>query len=131
LTVPVLSKELREPHFRACLHRGVYEEFDTVLDPHSPLPLPHMRHKDEFEVDPVRVDAFINIRIRFDPVAIDVARVRLLRTEAPIKENLLDPSSPERLEGGTKTCRSSKSRLRTESVDCGRERIGDPTLRFE
>jgi hypothetical protein len=30
------------------------EEFDTVIRPHPPLPLPYIRYENHFEVDPIR-----------------------------------------------------------------------------
>jgi hypothetical protein len=48
------------------------KKLDAVIDPHAPLPPPNARHPYELEVNPVRVDAFINVGIRFDPIAVDV-----------------------------------------------------------
>jgi hypothetical protein len=39
------------------------EEFDTVIHPHPPLPLPHLRYENHFEVDPIRIDS-INAFVR-------------------------------------------------------------------
>ena len=78
------------------------EEFHPLLGPHSPLPHPCLRNEHELEVDPVRVNAFVNIRIRFDPVPIDIARVWLLGAKAPVNVNLLDPGCPKRRERGAK-----------------------------
>src|SRR6202163_371744 len=76
------------------------EEFDPVVPPHPPLPLPHLRNENQFEVDPIRIDPIINIVVRLNPIAIHIARVGLLRAEAPVDEYLLNTSQPKCFDGG-------------------------------
>jgi hypothetical protein len=42
-----------------------------------------MWHRYEFEVDPIRVNPFIDADVRFDPVATDVARIWLSVQKLP------------------------------------------------
>jgi len=77
------------------------KELDAVVDLHAPLPPANVRHPYRFEVNPVWVDAFIDIGIRFDPVTINVGRIWFLCAEAPINVNLVDTRRPERFDGGT------------------------------
>jgi hypothetical protein len=53
------------------------EEFDAVIRPHAPSPLPGRPNKDEREIGPIRIDPIVNIHIWFDPVAIYIAGIRL------------------------------------------------------
>jgi hypothetical protein len=62
------------------------EEFDTVIHPHPPLPLPHLRNENQFEVDPIRIDPIINIVVRLDPITVHISRIGLVRAEAPVDE---------------------------------------------
>ena len=78
------------------------EKLKAVVGPHPPLPLPHLRDRDQFEVDPIRIEAIVYARIRLDPIAVDIARIRFLRTEAPVDIDLLDPGFPKRADGGAK-----------------------------
>ena len=59
------------------------KELDAVFDPHAPFPLSNMWHRYEFEVDPIRVNPFVDADVRFDPVAIDVARIWLSVQKLP------------------------------------------------
>ncbi len=76
------------------------EGLDAVIGPHPPLSFANVRRQRRFEIDPIRLDAFVNAGIRFDPVTIDIACVGLLGAEAPININLLDARRPERPDGG-------------------------------
>src|ERR1035438_7692256 len=51
LTFTVLSKELRETHFRAGLHCRMNEGFNAMVGPHSPLALPISPLESRREVD--------------------------------------------------------------------------------
>jgi hypothetical protein len=64
-----LPKELRETHFRAGLHCRMNEEFNSMVGPHSPFPLPNLRNEEQLEVDPVGIDAIIDARVRLNPIA--------------------------------------------------------------
>src|ERR1700730_13124810 len=76
------------------------EEFDTVIHPHPPLPLPHMRYENHLEVDPVSIDPIINIVVRLDPIAIHIARIELLRARTPDEKDVVNTSQPECFDGG-------------------------------
>jgi len=72
LPFTVLPKELRKTHLRAGLHRRMDEKFNTVISPHSQLPLPHMRNENQLEVDPVGIDAIIDAGVGLNPIAVEV-----------------------------------------------------------
>src|ERR1700691_6484409 len=76
------------------------EEFDTVIHPHPPLPLPHLRHENHFEVDPIRIDPIIDIVVRLDPVTVHIARIGLLSAKTPVDEYVLNTSQPKCFDGG-------------------------------
>jgi hypothetical protein len=76
------------------------EEFDTVIHPHPPLPLPHLRYENHFEVDPIRIDPIIDIVVRLDPITVHIARIGLLCAEAPVDEYVLNTSQPKCFDGG-------------------------------
>jgi hypothetical protein len=71
------------------------EEFDTVIHPHTPHPLPHMRYENHLEVDPIRIDPIINT----DPITVHIARIGLVRAEAPVDEYILNTSQPKCFDG--------------------------------
>ena len=52
------------------------KEFDAMIRPHPPSPLPGCSNKDRPEIDPVRIDSIVNIRIWFHPVAVHIAGIR-------------------------------------------------------
>ena len=74
------------------------KELNAIFYPHPWLPLPRMRNQDQFEVNPVGLDALIHSRIRFHPIAINVSRIGFLRAEAAVNVDLLYPSCPKRLD---------------------------------
>src|SRR5580704_13273623 len=76
------------------------EEFDTVIHPHPPLPLPHMRYENHFEVNPIWIDPIINAVVRLDPVTVYIARIGLLRAETPVDEYVLNTGKPKCFDGG-------------------------------
>ena len=76
------------------------EEFDTLIHPHPPLPLPHMRYENHFEVDPIRIDPIINIVVRLDPITVHISRIGLLRAEAPVDIYVLNTGKPKYFDGG-------------------------------
>jgi hypothetical protein len=73
------------------------EEFDTVIRPHTPLPLPQLRYENHFEVDPIRIDPIINTVVRLDPITVHIARIGLLRAEAPVDEYFVNTGKPKML----------------------------------
>jgi hypothetical protein len=75
------------------------EEFDTVIHPHPPLPLPHMRYENHLEVDPIRIDPIINTVVRLDPITVHIARIGLVRAEAPVDEYVLNAGQPKCFDG--------------------------------
>jgi hypothetical protein len=75
------------------------EEFDTVIHPHPPLPLPHMRYENHLEVDPIRIDPIINTVVRLDPITVHIARIGLVRAEAPVDEYVLNTGQPKCIDG--------------------------------
>src|ERR1700691_5182727 len=77
------------------------KKLHAVICPHPPLPLPNVRHKNHFEVNPIRVDSLVHAIVRFDPVTINVTRIRLFSAEAAVDKNLIYPSHPKRFD-----CRS-------------------------
>src|SRR5712692_4779320 len=79
------------------------EEFDTVIHPHPPLPLPHRRYENHFEVDPIRIDPIINTVVRLDPITVNIARIGLLRAKAPVDEYVLNASRPKRCHRGSQS----------------------------
>src|ERR1035437_39618 len=99
-SVPILPKELRKSQFRSCLHRRMNEEFNSVVAPHAPLPLPHERNQDQFKVDPVRIDAIIDAIVRLNPIAVDITGIWLLRTEAAVDVDFSNARRPKCLDGG-------------------------------
>jgi hypothetical protein len=60
-----------------------------------------MRNQDQLEIDPVRIDPVIDAVVGLNPIAIDIARIRLLRTETAVDVNLLDAGCPKGADGGT------------------------------
>src|SRR5580700_7092978 len=76
------------------------EEFDTVIRPHPPPPLPHMRYENHFEVDPIWIDPIINAVVRLDPITVHIARIGLLRAETPVDEYVLNTGKPKCFDGG-------------------------------
>src|SRR6266849_273320 len=78
------------------------EKLNTMVGPHAPLPFLYSRNEDQLEVDPVWIDAIVNSRIGLNPIAIDISRIWLLCTEAAVEVDLLNPSRPKGLDGGTK-----------------------------
>src|SRR5260370_19208348 len=75
------------------------EEFDTVIHPHPPFPLQLIWYENHFEVDPIRIDPIINTVVRLDPITVDIARIGLLRAEAPVDQYLVNASHPEYFHG--------------------------------
>jgi hypothetical protein len=75
------------------------EEFDTVIHPHPPLPLLHLRHENHFEVDPIRIDPIINVVVRLDPITVHIARIGLLSAKTPVDEYVLDTSQSKCFDG--------------------------------
>src|ERR1700730_14032140 len=75
------------------------EEFDTVIHPHSPLPLPHLRYENHFEVDPIRIDPIIDAVVRLDPITVHIARIGLVRAEPPVDEYVLNTSQQKCFDG--------------------------------
>jgi hypothetical protein len=71
-----------------------------MVGPHSPLPLPKVRNEDQFELDPVGIDAIIDPLIGFNPVAINITWVRFLRTEATVDKDTFNTGSPKGLDCG-------------------------------
>src|SRR5947208_16910420 len=74
------------------------EELNPMVAPHTPLPLPNERNQDQFEVDPVGIDAIINTFVGFDPIAVDITGIWLLRTEAAVNIDFLNAGFPKRLD---------------------------------
>ena len=101
--VPILTKELRKSQFRSCLHRGMNEELNSVVAPHPPLPLPYHWNQDQFEVDPVGIDAIIDALVGLNPIAVDITGIRLLRTEAAVDIDLFNTGRPKGLDGGAES----------------------------
>src|SRR5665647_1768491 len=100
--LPGPAGKLRETGIRTGLHGRMDKKLNAVVCPHPPLPLPYVRNKDQLEVGPIRIETIIDARVRLAPIAIDIPRIRLLRTEAAVDVDLLDPGIPKRVDGGTK-----------------------------
>jgi hypothetical protein len=49
------------------------EKLDAIVDPHAPLPLSNAWRQHRGEVDPIRIDPFVNARGRLNPAATDGA----------------------------------------------------------
>ena len=94
------------------------EELYAVVHPHSPFPHPSPPHRYEFEVNPIRVDTLVDAVVRFDPVAVDITRIRFLRAEASVNENLLHARRPKRLDGGTKSFQKPSTPRSKAKVSC-------------
>src|SRR5579863_5287551 len=75
------------------------EKFHAVICPHPPLPLPHLRHENHLEVDPIRIDPIINVVVRLDPIAVHIARIGLLSAKTPVDEYVLNTSQPKCFDG--------------------------------
>jgi hypothetical protein len=71
----------------------------TPWSAHIRHPLPYLRDKDPFEVDPIWIETVVDTRVRLDPIAIDIPRIGLLRTEAPVDVDLLNTRVPKRVDG--------------------------------
>ena len=71
------------------------EKLHAMIRPHPPLPFPNLRDENHLEIDPIRVDAIIHTVVRLDPVSVHIARIGLLRAEAPVDENVLNSSPPK------------------------------------
>jgi hypothetical protein len=106
-TVSVLPEKLRKPERRSRPHGGMDEEFDTVIHPHPPLPLPHMRYENHFEVDPIRIDPIINVVVRLDPITVHISRIWLVRAEASVDEYVLNTGTPKCLDGSPQAFQES------------------------
>src|SRR5438067_2173748 len=76
------------------------EELHAVFRPHPPLPFANLRDQQHLEIDPIRIDAIIYAIVRFDPVSVHIARVRLLCAEASVNEYVLNASRPKCTDGG-------------------------------
>src|ERR1039457_345456 len=76
------------------------KKLNAMVGPHSPLPLSNVRNKNQLEVDPVRIDAIIDARVGLNPIAIDITRIRLLRTEAAVNVDFLNAPRPKSFDGG-------------------------------
>ena len=76
------------------------EELHPMVTPHAPLPLPYEGNQYQFEVDPVRIDAIIDALVGFDPLAVDIAGIWLLRAETAVDINLHNSGRPKSLNGG-------------------------------
>jgi hypothetical protein len=95
VALAALPKEVREIHFRAGLHRRMNEKLNAVVSPHSPFPFPHVRNEEQLEVDPVGINAIVDAIVGFDPIAIDITGIWLLRTKAPVDVDLLNSRRAE------------------------------------
>jgi hypothetical protein len=56
----------------------------------------------KFEIDPVGIDTIIDAFIRFNPIAIDITRIRLLSTEASVNVDFSNPG-PQKLSTATRS----------------------------
>jgi hypothetical protein len=64
-----------------------------------PSLLESRREVAQFEIDPIGIDAIIDILARLNPVAVDITGIRLLCTEAAVNVNLLNAGRPKSLDG--------------------------------
>lgn len=112
-----MPKELWKLLFRGRLYRRVYEELDTLVDPYAPLPFSDGLRQHELKVDPIGIDTPVNLRIRFDPVAVDVARIWLLRARTPVDVDLLKARRPKSFYSGAEPLQeSAAARRETEAL---------------
>jgi hypothetical protein len=58
-----------------------------------------LRYENHFEVDPIRIDPIIDTIVRLDPVTVHIARIGLVRAEAPVDEYVLNTGKPKCLDG--------------------------------
>ena len=73
------------------------EELHAVIGPHPPLPFPNMRDQDHLEFDPISIDAIIHASVWLDPISVHITWIELLGAKAPVDEDVLNASRPERL----------------------------------
>ena len=73
------------------------EELNAMIAPHAPLPLSYKRNQKQFKVDAVGIDAIVHAVVRFHPIAVDIAGIRLLRTEVAINVDFLNAGRPKKL----------------------------------
>src|SRR5205823_883501 len=74
-----------------------------MISPHPTLPFPGRLCQDGCEIDPIRVDPLVNLRIGLNPIAVDVAWIRLLCTKTPADVDLYNARGPERVHGGAES----------------------------
>jgi hypothetical protein len=86
------------------------EEFDTVIHPHPPLPLPHMRYQNHFEVDPIRIDPIIDIVVRLDPINVHISRIGLSMRKLPSMNMSSIPASQYALTAARKPFKGQRRR---------------------
>ena len=113
-----MAKELGKSLFRGCLHRRVDEELNPMVDPHAPLPLSNRPRQDWLEVNPIRVDPFVDVGIWFDPVAVDIPRIRLFGAEAAVNVNLFNARRPKRFDGGLESSQKPSTPRRETKTLC-------------
>src|ERR1039457_3474240 len=94
------------------------EKLNAMVGPHSPLPLPRMRNENQLEVDPVGIDAIIDAVVWLNPIAIDIAGIRLLGTKAAVKVNFLNAGRPKSLDGGAEPLQQPSTTGREPEALC-------------
>src|SRR5260370_39843763 len=103
------------------------EKLHTVIRPHPPLPFPNLRDQNHLEIDPIRVDAIIHAVIWLDPVSIHITWIGLLAAKAPVDENVLNASRPERQHRGSQ---SLQKPTRRRGVNPNRPPISSSVARW-
>ena len=69
---------------------------NAMVGPPAPRPLPNVRNQDEFEIDPVGIDAIRDAFVGLNPVPLDITGIRFLRTKAAVDVDLLDAGRPKK-----------------------------------
>ena len=79
------------------------KEFDAVIRPHAPSPLPGRPDKHGREIDPEWSDSIVDIQIWFNPIAVHIAGIRFLGAKTAVNIDLLDARFPKRLYGNAQS----------------------------
>jgi hypothetical protein len=101
------------------------EKLNAMVGPHSPLPLPRMRNENQLEVDPVGIDAIIDAVVGLNPIAIDIAGIRLLGTKAAVKVNFLNTGRSKGLDGCAEPLQQPSTTRREPEALCSRPTLLD------
>jgi hypothetical protein len=84
-----------------------------------------MRNENQLEVDPVGIDAIIDAVVGLNPIAIDIAGIRLLGTKAAVKVNFLNTGRSKGLDGCAEPLQQPSTTRREPEALCSRPTLLD------